>query len=595
MGRLHKGTVPRNVGGGNLSYLTYVPRQYDRRRREGFPVVYLLHGDDGSGGSLRRFRFVLDELIEQGKLVPLLAVEPMTGVRDDDADTYAGVENVVSLISAVDAAYHTQADRKGRFLVGFGAGGYDALRCALMYPQLFAAVTLLSPVSACGRRLDASAPCKTAGLPPGSTERTAVPLDALIEQYFSQPYRISIYIVAGHSVDAAPVAVTGERRDRCVCDMGMQAVNLYRDLHRQPAACNYRANERGESGSPAELRVFLNVRGLDVVTSGWKEGIRYMLGSGEERSDWSPVYDPTVYRTTRRGTVTSHRLRTFRAEGESMPGGDVLYQVYTPHYDFARGIRRFAVLYLLHGSGGTHASWDPFWPILDAMIEQKRIPPVIAVAPITGNSYWIDSERYGPVETALIRDLIPEIERTYSVVPGRAGRGLVGFSMGGFGALRYALLYSDMFGGAVLLSPALQDKEAPATSGAVSFGCFGSPFDPELWEKKNYPQALSVYREKGREVPLFVVAGDDDWNHALEPELPRDAAKYNMEAQVLSLFHNMCRAQAGEHVCSGGPCMELRIVNGGHTMHVWAYGFEQGIGYLFDVGALRSERENGAQ
>jgi pimeloyl-ACP methyl ester carboxylesterase len=249
---------------------------------------------------------------------------------------------------------------------------------------------------------------------------------------------------------------------------------------------------------------------------------------------------------------------------------------------------------LLHGSYGDEKSWDKFWPILDKMIEEKKIKPVMAVAPVTGNSYWVDSLKYGNMESAFINDLIKKIDKDFKTIPDRNGRGLVGYSMGGYGALRYSLVYPHLFGGTSLLSPAIQAFDAPKTSGAVERGSFGDPFDAAIWDSLNYPKALEAYGQQPFKVPIFIMTGDDDWNHISEKEdLPEDAYKYNMEVQAVTSYQFLHRSNVFNRPFEkwepvpGSPA-ELRILNGGHGMQVWAAGFEQGLLYMFENG-LRAQ------
>lgn len=269
---------------------------------------------------------------------------------------------------------------------------------------------------------------------------------------------------------------------------------------------------------------------------------------------------------------------------------DLDYNLYLPANYEADGARRYPVLYLLHGSGGDAESWDDFWPILTRMIADGSIPPVIAVAPITGNSYWVDSTAFGAAETAVIQDLIPHIDTTLPTIAQRDGRALVGYSMGGFGALRYALAYPETFTAATLLSPALQNGQPPATSGAVERGAFGKPFDPARWEELNYPALLVPYAAQEYRVPIFIATGDDDWNHLSEKsDLPADATKYNMEVQAVALYtalhrENIFNAEFAQWEDVPASPAELRILNGGHGMDVWEPGFVEGVAYMFENG-----------
>lgn len=255
---------------------------------------------------------------------------------------------------------------------------------------------------------------------------------------------------------------------------------------------------------------------------------------------------------------------------------------------------RYPVLYLLHGANGNfrEEEWDAFFPLLEEMINKGAIPALIAVAPVCGNSYWVDSAALGPYESAVIRALIPFIDNKYNTAPGRENRFIIGFSMGGWGALRYGLRYPDLFEACILLSPALQDKEPPATSRAFQSGVFSDGqgrFDRGRWDSLNYPALMKYYIAQPRRVRFFIYAGDEDWNHLNEKEdLPPDAEKYNMEVQAVRLYtalkrRNLFHAdfKKGETV-PANPA-RLRIAGGGHDVQLWLKGFEEGLVYLFDA------------
>ncbi len=236
-----------------------------------------------------------------------------------------------------------------------------------------------------------------------------------------------------------------------------------------------------------------------------------------------------------------------------------LYIYLPPGYNASR--LAYPVLYLLHGSGGDETSWRTGLEVLDAQIRAGKVPSAIAVAPRAA-SWWVDTVE--PFERALIGELVPFVDKTYRTIPSRGGRAVAGFSMGGFGALRYALTYPDRFAAAVLLSPALYDVLPPLNSSARTSGAFGTPFDPALWSLLNYPEMLKSYAKKGFEVPIFIAVGDDEWN---EPA----GWRYNVEYQAVLLFERLRK--------SLGSAATLRIANGRHDWELWAPMFGEGLGY----------------
>lgn len=257
-----------------------------------------------------------------------------------------------------------------------------------------------------------------------------------------------------------------------------------------------------------------------------------------------------------RGSITS---RTFFSSLLRRPWS---HNVYLPD-NYATTNHAYPVIYLLHGSGGDEASWDEGIEVLDGLIQAGVMPRVIAVAPAAGRSWWVDTLEL--FESATINELVPHVDETYRTVKERGGRTLAGFSMGGYGALRYALSYPEVFGAAALLSPAIYHRQPPSGSSARTSGAFGSPYDPNLWARLNYPTALRSYKRSGLEVPMFIAAGDGDWN---EPE----GWRYNVEYQSVLLYERLNKV-------AGSPAA-LRIARGGHDWRLWKPLFAEALRYM---------------
>ena len=89
----------------------------------------------------------------------------------------------------------------------------------------------------------------------------------------------------------------------------------------------------------------------------------------------------------------------------------------------------------------------------------RAMPPAVVVLPSATTSWYVD--RKEPMETAFLKDLLPEVERRFRVINERMGRVIGGVSMGGYGALRFALKNPEMFASAALVSPAIYVPEPP--------------------------------------------------------------------------------------------------------------------------------------
>src|SRR3954466_8592385 len=123
-------------------------------------------------------------------------------------------------------------------------------------------------------------------------------------------------------------------------------------------------------------------------------------------------------------------------------GRTIPYTLYRPS---ARPELRLPVLYLFHGAGGTERDWVEMGrakETLDRLIESGRIKPLLVVMPMAGNSWYVDNPDpggAGPMAQALTRDLVAHVEGAYPTLGCREARAVGGLSMGGYGALLYAM------------------------------------------------------------------------------------------------------------------------------------------------------------
>ena len=119
---------------------------------------------------------------------------------------------------------------------------------------------------------------------------------------------------------------------------------------------------------------------------------------------------------------------------------------------------KYPVLYLLHGIGGDEKEWlnggNP-QVILDNLYAQGKIEPMVVVMPngramrndrAGGNIMAPDKvQAFATFEKDLLNDLIPFIEKKYSVFTDREHRAIAGLSMGGGQSLNFGLGNLDKF------------------------------------------------------------------------------------------------------------------------------------------------------
>ena len=141
---------------GQSEYYVYTPPGYDPKRTDPYPVLYLLHGwSDLANGwtEVGQANLILDNLIAEGKVKPLLAVMPLaygdmkfvTGgdaVWDDDAAVSHNVALftqalLTEILPQVESAYHVSKDRNDRAITGLSMGGLESLMIGMTHPEQF--------------------------------------------------------------------------------------------------------------------------------------------------------------------------------------------------------------------------------------------------------------------------------------------------------------------------------------------------------------------------------------------------------------------------------------------------------------------------
>lgn len=186
-----------------------------------------------------------------------------------------------------------------------------------------------------------------------------------------------------------------------------------------------------------------------------------------------------------------------------------------PSYDKDK-TRRYPVFYFLHGlnenaqvllnSGG--------WDLIEDLWSEHKIGEFLIVTPDADDSFYINARNgRDNYQNFFIREFIPYIEQHFRAGRARRDRGIGGVSMGGYGALRFALLYPQLFAAVTAHSAALIDEpQAQLTPGeelaVTQFvgTAFGKPFDRAYWDKESpftivkthpRPAGLKIYFDCG--------------------------------------------------------------------------------------------------
>lgn len=121
--------------------------------------------------------------------------------------------------------------------------------------------------------------------------------------------------------------------------------------------------------------------------------------------------------------------------------------------------RRYPVVYALHGYfiGAEQWAKEIHVPRTVEGAFAKGASEMIVVLPDSktahNGSMYSSSVTTGDIETFIRRDLVAAIDARYRTLARRESRGLVGHSMGGYGATRIGMKHADVFGSLYIMSP----------------------------------------------------------------------------------------------------------------------------------------------
>ena len=250
---------------------------------------------------------------------------------------------------------------------------------------------------------------------------------------------------------------------------------------------------------------------------------------------------------------------------------EVHYSIYLPS-DYHTSDRAYPVTYLLHGYGDADDGWIQFGEInrlADEGIKTGKMPPMIIVTPDGFTSFYINSGNGSlNYEDFFIKELIPHIEKTYKVKAERKYRGIAGLSMGGYGALIYALKYPNLFVASAPLSAAVwTDNDIVGLDDNMYNGLFSNSIGKNLKGKDRLTATwlinspMSIIEKKTTEelskVKYWIDCGDDD-------------------------FLTIGNAQLHIALTNKKVPHEFRMREGGHNWTYWRTGVIDALSFIGD-------------
>jgi enterochelin esterase-like enzyme len=160
--------------------------------------------------------------------------------------------------------------------------------------------------------------------------------------------------------------------------------------------------------------------------------------------------------------VTVEHIKVHGTALEGNLGGEAVDRdviVFLPPSYAKESTRRYPVVYALHGYSIGAEQWthEIHVPQTAEGAFAKGSQEMIVVLPdsktIYNGSMYSSSVTTGDFENFIAHNVVDYVDAHYRTIPNRTSRGLVGHSMGGYGASRIGMKHPDVFGALYIMSP----------------------------------------------------------------------------------------------------------------------------------------------
>jgi enterochelin esterase-like enzyme len=168
------------------------------------------------------------------------------------------------------------------------------------------------------------------------------------------------------------------------------------------------------------------------------------------KCDSTPPDDPVPFvRLLKDQSFQSHLLNR-----------SVKYAVLLPK-EYEKGNSSFPVVYLLHGFGEDETGWYK-WGLINYYVDlnESETVPMVYVMPQGFNTYWVN--KYNgtfPYMDMLVGEMVPLIDSLFRTVKDPHQRAVMGYSMGGYGAMILPAKNPDIFKTGIALSMSFRNDE----------------------------------------------------------------------------------------------------------------------------------------
>lgn len=231
----------------------------------------------------------------------------------------------------------------------------------------------------------------------------------------------------------------------------------------------------------------------------------------------------------------------------------------------------YPVVYLLHGYGDDENSWYKSGGIqayVDAYIGETV--PMIYVMPQGFNTYYID--RYNgsfPYMEMFVDELVPEIDAKYRTKADKSQRAVMGYSMGGYGALILPVMHPDVFSISIPLSMSFRTDEQYLQESQASFD---NQWAPNFGPAKGVSGAARLSDYFKQRSPFYFF-NEEDLDVLNNTKFLIDCGD-DEEALIFTSnsLHSLMRNNMIPH--------EYRVRSGGHSFDYWKKSYPEALKFI---------------
>jgi S-formylglutathione hydrolase len=223
----------------------------------------------------------------------------------------------------------------------------------------------------------------------------------------------------------------------------------------------------------------------------------------------------------------------------------------------------FPLCIVLHGGGGSRQSLVDCGSLFESWWSDGSLPPLVLASPSAGMSYYLEDAAAAVRWDAFIAEsFVHRLRTTCNIRGDHSSTVITGMSMGGYGALKIAFAYPELFSAVAameaVLEPGLRDDQITsrnrlhhASGGPARL--IGPHRDADLFAANNPANRAigNAGRIRERDLAIYIEAGDDDFINV------HDGAEFlHRVLWDLDISHEYRLTRGADHV---GPTMIPRM------------------------------------